>query len=430
MTTDLRDLVDRHTANGVPRKELRALLVRDCGVSPTVLIPMPSLRADAQGRELTGRPTALDRVIRRREGGVMLSEVFESLYVPAGPTYLDRLIQGFGRFAMANGANYETKFDAAVTLMRRRMSLEASAFASLPTFEQLIGHESGPMMCIDRAIAPWLLSKRPTENLQIDADLAEVFLATKPPKETTWIDDLCSTPFYLDVRQPHQGERVLSAVFCAPNEDGANFTCTAVVEWAGRGVESFLFYNRATDHLTIVPTAQLNDEAAEAADRRAYEPLYQPLMEQALHLVSVARQYLRNMPSAQRSASELRHLPRPSASSPLPDKKLKAQEKTHSYFRVVRAELPPDRFGQAAVRRNSWSLDHLVSVVGHFRWRPHGSGNTKQKLIWIDTYDKGVGGRHRPESNPELMVGKIPQHVHAETESGEAREDTHERPRS
>jgi len=71
---------------------------------------------------------------------------------------------------------------------------------------------------------------------------------------------------------------------------------------------------------------------------------------------------------------------------------------------VLRLDIPSDRFGFTGQVGRSWSLDHLITVNGHFRWQPHGSGRQQYKLIWIDAYEKGQGSRHRPDTNPVLAT--------------------------
>ena len=86
-----------------------------------------------------------------------------------------------------------------------------------------------------------------------------------------------------------------------------------------------------------------------------------------------------------------------------PAKKARARAKTHSLFRVVRLDSPPDRFGRPAAatpavgERAGWHLQHRVRVRGHFRLQPYGPHQSLRRLQWIDPHHRG------PLSAPEQV---------------------------
>jgi len=466
----IQELVDEHAIIQVPLKEIASHLRSNHGVAPSAIIPPPTKRAlRDRHRFAAGDESVLDRlpvkVLRSSRsdpstlpmpaldmeadgdashGPVDIEEAFRKvtakwsekypslraqmfddtpehwtdsfsafsleIYVPVGPTFLDRHIQGFGGLRLREGLDEGlTKFEAAA--MPLRGALAAHPDRAFKRVTDLAWEDDAdfnfPSAYIDLCLAPWLLGSHPTENIQIDADLAEIFLLAKLPANSDWKSDLCTRPFYIDIKQERAGERTISGIFCTPHSDGGGFSCLVVVEWARQGIESFILFEPGVDRVRIFNTTD-----CDGFPEGAMQTLYEPIVAQATQIVAMARLHFLGLSKSLRETNLLRSVPTASTAAlgnarhRKAHKKERAQEKTHSYFRVVRVTTPESRFGQkaAAAKRSSWSLDHLVTVNGHFRWQPHGPGRSQHRLIWIDRYDKGPGGRHRPETNPLLLA--------------------------
>ena len=337
------------------------------------------------------------------------SAYLSSIYVGAGPTFLDRYIQGLGRLMIRSSQGsvtpFSTPFEAArhaIKSSQIRVDQKGGTVSQM-AISQSVNDVKNEVGFIASALAPWMISNEKTESIQIDSDLLEIFLEAKPLSNAVWKNEICKKPFHIDIQQKKQGERNVSAIFCTPSADGSSFSYMAVVEWIGQGYESFIFRGAdSSDFRVMHPGEKLPED---------FPPeVYGSIADQIEHIVGMAYMHYKNLIAQGGRLALLDSFTAIATAnvrtfSKKDRKRDRLRERTHSYFRVVKITTPADRFGQVGIRRNSWSLDHLVTVSGHFRWQPYGLGLSRLKLIWINAYDKGniEGGRHRPGSNPTIF---------------------------
>lgn len=451
---ELQDMVDDHARLGYQDGQIRAHLREKHGVLPTEVIPPPTKAAqrarerffatgivDDAGMKMstiirpseqTSRQALVDdraplpsldlsqewlqkimddvadkqdispppvQITELRERTWRDSDVafFSTVYRGTGPTLLDRMIHGFAviyrELGFKSGSNFE--------VFRERIASKAGKKKFDPAML------SGDLLkdwnihkAIDVSLYPWFKDGCETANIQIDAEMAEIFLAGKAPISNSWLKDFLAKPVYIDIREKTCGQRTISGIFCRPAPTQGTFSYMAVVEWIGQGYEAFIFgeYGKPKQAVLMYP----GDADDEGMTGEAIDAIYDPITLQVEKIVSMAYMYCRTKMGVGPSLNSLTSMPRGIGASSN-EKKERNKEKTHSYFRVLRLEVPPDRFGFTGRIGKSWSLDHLVSVTGHFRWQPYGSGKNLRKLIWIDAYEKGQGVRHRPADNPVLL---------------------------
>ncbi len=326
---------------------------------------------------------------------------FEHTHSYLGPTLLDRRIDGFGALALDAGLADDslTPFEAARSAMRR--SIRESSFTPGTPAREMCEKRGTDVYVLDHMLAPWVTQERTTQNIQVEVDLMEILLSSRGVPKVDWRSELRETPFYVDIVSKHVGERTVSAIFCSPHANGDGFTYTVFVEWVGQGVEVVLFQDDGSTHFDVLG-------APKGVPIDVLKELYDPIMKDIPDLVAKVRMHYKNVePELQSLLSQRSHMDgafwdgKPSKKD---DKRARQFLRTNSYFRVLRVPTPRDSI-VAGQRRNSWSLDHIVDVNGHFRWQPYGPGLSKHKLIWIDTYQKGdaSGGRVRPANNPTLL---------------------------
>lgn len=63
----------------------------------------------------------------------------------------------------------------------------------------------------------------------------------------------------------------------------------------------------------------------------------------------------------------------------------------------TRANLLPFKFQKVGYSTKYKFLDRSVSVRGHFRWQPCGSGRKDVKLIWIDAFNRNMKTKINPQ---------------------------------
>lgn len=435
----VQELVDEHARLGMMDSAIRDHLRDRHSVDPTEHIPLPSARARKDrdailsgdlSRISTNQGTVLyspgmipagiapapstsplpdapsiaapDITWERPTVGDLIATAYRSV----GPTTLDRLIAGLGPIiANADDDHESTSFEAVQRFGRHLM-------ADLPVDENGFGEVFDPLTSIFAGIEPWLRDQAQTINLQIDLDLAEALLESSDPPVDSWKERLRQTAFYLDVANLRDGERAVSAIFSRPEFNPVTkkqtFQWMAIVEWGRRGYECFIHGDE--DQFDIF---MAYDDAPES--EQATADLYDGVPELVLKLLSTAvlhhdALYAREvkapvlLPTRSRTDSS----PHRSVRKQL-DKKLRAKDKTHSYFRIRKLFMKQlaNSTGLKGATRKPWSLDHRITVSGHFRWQPFGAGLSKHKLVWIDAYDKGQGGRVRPLTNPTILQDVI-----------------------
>lgn len=347
--------------------------------------------------------TATTNELRERTWRESTSAYFSTIYRPTGQTLLDRIIHGcsgiYRELKFCPGSNYEVYRECITERMERCAELKMPGELTLSSD---FAEEWNIIKAIDVSLYPWFKAGCETTNIQIDAEMAEIFLAGKAPTLNSWMNEFIARPIYIDIQEKTYGQRTISGIFCRPVPSHGTFSYMAVVEWVGQGYEAFVFgeYGKKKDAVVMRPGDDEDED--EGLSQEALDAIYDPLVEQIEKLAAMAYMYCRTKMDARQPINPLNSMPRVSGTS-TSDKKERNKEKTHSYFRVLRLEIPPDRFGFTGKTGKSWSLDHLVGVTGHFRWQPYGAGNSLNKLIWIDAYEKGKGARHRPESNPILL---------------------------
>lgn len=362
----------------------------------------------ATARGWATSPTVKVTELRERSWRESTVAFFSTVYRGTGPTLLDRIIHGFsGIYRELNfgpGSNYEVYRECITERMDRCAELKVPGESMLSSD---FAEEWNIFKAIDVSLYPWFKAGCETTNIQIDAEMAEIFLAGKAPTSNSWMNEFIARPIYIDIQEKTCGQRTVSGIFCRPVSSLGTFSYMAVVEWVGQGYEAFVFgeYGKKIDAVVMRPGDEEDDN--EGLSQEALNAIYDPIVGQIEKLAAMAYMYCRTKTDARQPIPALTSMPRVSGTS-ANDKKERNKEKTHSYFRVLRLDIPPDRFGFTGKTGKSWSLDHLVGVTGHFRWQPYGVGNSLNKLIWIDAYEKGKGARHRPESNPILLQVPTP----------------------
>lgn len=326
-----------------------------------------------------------------------VSVYFARIHRVAGKTLLDRIIHGSAavlrELFYVSGSNFEI-FQENIIIHKQEGKFKESMLSGD------FAEEWNIFQAIDVSLYPWFKPESNTINIQIDAELAEIFLAGKAPIANDWMIEGVKKPIYIDIHEGVYGKRVVSGIFCRPDPKHETFSYMAVVEWIGQGFEGFLFGEIGDSKNAIIMLPRDEDED-EDMSQELIDSIYDPLAEQIEKIVSMAVMYYQTKKDSFKDADYIVTTSR--NENPSKKKKEKNKEKTHSYFRVVEMKTPSDRFGFTGKTGNSWSLDHLVSVSGHFRWQPFGPSSGQRKLIWINAYNKGEGVRHRPESNPTLV---------------------------
>lgn len=328
------------------------------------------------------------------------SAYLSTIYRATGQTLLDRIIHGcagiFKELKFGPGSNYE--------IFKECISNRSAYFKDSKTSKDLI-EEWNIAKAIDTYLYPWFNGSE-TTNIQIDAEMAQIFLAGKPPSSSVWMQQFIEKPIYIDIKEKTYGQRTLSGIFCHPIPSLGTFTYMATIEWVGQGYEAFIFGDYGNPKEALIMLASDDDEDESRLTQQIIDSIYDPLVEQIEKIVAMASMYYQTQLDAKNpitSLNRFQHTGNKAISDLEKNKKERNKEKTHSYFHIMRLETPANRFGFVGPLCKSWSLDHLISVAGHFRWQPYGSGNSLLKLIWIDNYEKGQGERHRPENNPTLF---------------------------
>lgn len=427
---DLQELVDDHARMGMQDAQIRDHLWDPSrnghGIDPSTPIPTPSKAAQADRAYLieTGRmrnppkganvqmiassdqpakkselsDEEVDAIISRM---TVKAEVVEDLdwrdsetkffamgYRGSGMTLLDRLIHGFGPLLM----DLSNRFDVSnFEIFREYSRANTSAGYAQPNSQGVSIFKT-----LSAQLLPWFSSTQTTKNIQLDSEFAELLLETKTTVGTT---DLPSEPFYIDIRERTSGQRTLSGIFCWPT--GNTHAYLAVIEWTGQGYEAFVggFFDQANLDFVMYPS----EPEGPFMTTEQIHAIYGKLPQQIKQIAVMGNQYHRTK-VAEKTPFATLNVTESTGQVPF-TKKARNKEKTHSYFRVVRIETPRDVLARKNGQK-SWSLDHIITVNGHLRWQPYGPGNQMRKLIWIDSYEKGEGYRHGPESNPELLVYK------------------------
>lgn len=428
-TPELQALVDEHARVGLDNQAIRQHLRKDHSLDASVVIPPPTSSAQKartnlpEGLVITARLTK-ERCAELGEdpqehyhvppnpritGGDKdaithtpdaICDFFRSVYVGFGQTQFDRWIHGVGEHLMPSNPTGQTHFESVRDASHFQMS---DVKQNRSCYEIIAADSEDPLSAISQMQLAWFDNRTKTVNIQINTDLAEQYMATPLCPAHAWKEKLCAQPFYVDIKAAKLGERVVSSVYTRPIKDGTSFEYMAVLEWAGQGCEALVFgeYGNEVQIVRRVDEEDMPPEAVEAT-----RLLYLPLHDQIMRILSMSRMHFDRVHSAATMADFIDHRSSSSASfvRTINAKKSKTKARTHSYFKVLKLTLPRDAQRIAVKGHNSWSLDHLITVSGHFRWQPHGKGLSQYKLIWINNYDKGTGGRHRPEINPELVA--------------------------
>lgn len=322
---------------------------------------------------------------------------FSAAYRGTGHTLLDRIIHGFSglyrELGFGPGSNFEV-FRECIISRADKGKFEPAMLSGDFVADWNI------YKAIDVSLHPWFKDGCETTNIQIDAEMAEIFLAGKAPASNSWVKEFLAKPVYIDIHEKTYGQRTISGIFCRPAPTQGTFSYMAAIEWIGQGYEAFIFgeYGKPNEAMVMHPC----DVEDEGLTQEALDVIYDPITLQIEKIVAMSYMYYRTKMDARQRLNPLAGMSRTIGASSN-DKKERNKEKTHSYFRVFRLEIPSDRFGFTGKTGKLWSLDHLVAVAGHFRWQPYGAGNNLRKLIWIDAYEKGQGVMHRPSDNPILV---------------------------
>lgn len=325
---------------------------------------------------------------------------FSGGYSSIGMTLLDRLIHGFAKLYREVDDSPESNFSLFRNMILDRV--KQGHFDPGMSHQQM-QNEGHAIQAMDAAIYPWFAPGQETFNLQASLEMAEIFLAGKPPKSTTWIDDFLRKPIYIDLHDSTKtmaGHRYISGIFCRPTFKRDNFIYTAFIEWGGQGYEA-LITGEFGHHDEAIAFPLEGGDDDQWLTEEIVDALYGSMPKQIEQIIAMAYMYCKSKIDAKQPIAEIQRL-EGNACAPRNPKKARNAEKTHSYFRVKRLDLPSDRFGFKGKVGNTWSLDHIISVVGHFRWQPYGSRSALRKLIWIDAHEKGHGERHQPEHAPSI----------------------------
>ena len=323
---------------------------------------------------------------------------FSDIYRGTGPTLLDRIIHGHSNILREVGFGPGSNFEVFQERVVSNANKGAFDPAMLPAD---FAKKWNIHQAIDVSLYPWFKSGCETVNIQIDAEMAEIFMAGKAPSSISCAKEFLTKPVYIDIQEKICGERTVSGIFCRPAPEQGTFSYMAVVEWVNQGYEAFIFGDFGKPSQAVVMHPGDGDDDDEGLTQEVLDAIYDPMTKQIEKIAVMAYMYCRTRIDGRQQINPLTSMPRASLGS-TSQKKERNKEKTHSYFRVLRLEIPPDHFGFIGKTIKSWSLDHLVAVTGHFRWQPHGASHSLRKLIWIDAYEKGQGVRHRPAENPIL----------------------------
>lgn len=340
-----------------------------------------------------------------------IDQLIADSYQSTGPTLLDRLIHGMAKITPS--APGQRSFEVVVCLLRDRM-LNGDFDRRAPLFES-----QHPFQLTDMVITPWLIPEAPSTNLQMSAEMAEIFAKGKAPRNGDWFDAFHKGPVYIDIAESRRGVRSLSGIFCRPSLVEGIFEWAAMVEWTGQGYEAWICgtgsmdaSKGAQDEFSVHSFTGEEDVSESAV--KVLEDMYRSMAEQVVKIAKMAVTFLHSQRKMGENIQTLQTFDDKEKTGKAfigrtaSSKKIRNQEKTHSYFVVRRMDLPKDRFGFNGTTGNAWSLDHIVSVSGHLRWQPWGPGMSRRKLIWIENYEKGTGDRVRPSPSPALV--KIPDH--------------------
>ena len=341
-----------------------------------------------------------------------LERYMRDIYISSGQTLLDRLINGIGADMASYRQDPTDHTDQPLSYFERVLELVICRDEIDELSKGKVSDENQKrhdfLRDLSIAVFPWFPDDSLTANASIDSTMAEIFLGTKLPADEVWRKTMASKPFFLDIKAPKQGQRYISGIFCTPSPDGG-FKFMACMEWSQQGYEAFLFGDTASGRFDKITVANIDPDAP----NDAYEQLYQESFEKIKKLAIMGALHVANL---ERIAGGRGEMPTLKAFTHIEDlysskaKKLASKLKTHSYFRVINVKTPADQFGRT--RQNSWSLDHMVPVSGHFRWQPHGAGRTQHKLIWIDAHVRGEDlPKVRPLSNPVLMEHGVGNHT-------------------
>ena len=416
-------LVDEHARYGMFDAEIRSHLreAHDVGVEIAIPPPsnaarnfrklndLPALIANAKGdlrnhyhvpREIVQKVNFSEHEFSKQvltaEGHA--AEFLASSYIANGITHLDRFIHSLGSASADVAPKGVSHFEIVQQLIQ---SFESRTYGENTNPIEIETHAL--YACINKAVLPWFDETAKTCSAQVTSDIAEHLLNLPSLPSQDAAAGLCAAPFYLDVKTAETGIRAVSAVYTVPTEDRQSFSYMAVVEWIGQGYESLFFGDSRKGNTSIIRLASedLPIEALESSRR-----LYEPMHAQVMKLVTMAwRHYEQSLPEVRNTdfiERCVRHYdPKMTGKA---QRKERLRSRSCSYFRVVHLRLPKGVTTAAIKGRNSWSLDHLVTVNGHLRWQAYGEGRKQHRLIWIDTYDKGQGSRLRPAINPELLV--------------------------
>lgn len=424
----LQQCVDAMADDGWPDAEIRTRLRRLLALDAAVLIPPPT--RSAQRRRTHLHESGLVVLVDHEDGSIHMmgdekrmaqakerltlafgegTQVLPSsgwleqenpldaaprdaIYVSSACTLIDRVIHGAAAYlrgahpGLATGSNFEV-FKAWMDDAQSRAGAE---------------RELGPAVkALTDAMDPWFRDDAGLQcrNIQLDADFAALALHVAPPPSAMWAQHLEAAPFYVDIQDKVPGTRSISGIFCRP-AGGGGFRLTAIVEWTVQGWESVIEATWRDGRLEHWKATQFSDDIDPEHLQQVQEALYLPLLQDALQIVAVATTFGRG---PQAAAAPL--LPRQEVAARAREshKKMRAKQKTHSYFIVRRLSVPKDRFGYTgAVQRNRWSLDHIVAVSPHLRWQACGPAHSQRKLIWIGPHERGTGPRVRPSPSPEL----------------------------
>jgi len=331
-----------------------------------------------------------------------------------GLTFIDRVINGFkvqaDKLIPAGERENKSNFELFKLLMSITRENDPEFYKALPF--QILNNHRTPETFI-RVFDPWMTGENNCTNIQLSGDIAaSLALANdnniiKPP-----LLDVGEC-FYIDIKQPQEGKRYMSAIACEGVADVGNgkpgISISYFIEWKGLGIETIASgafteddLNNNADNFAVL---LFGGNFAEDVTREDLG--YKEISQEALKLIGAAWS-LYNNPKNIRSSEGLPLLPRNGKvlNSSLSHKASKVKKRLNgaSFFKMESLNPEGTEHEPSGKKGAGWTLNHLVTVSGHFRSQACGKNHEDRKLIWIENYKKGKGSEVRPGEGHKLKL--------------------------
>lgn len=351
--------------------------------------PNTFLHSRSDRNELTLR----ERFLSGEELGA--SGFAELVYSTVGPTYIDRFMNGLN--VLFNGPEYSASSYEFVYEFIDGIKDDPSlnGFQSAKHLSLMRNDKWVEFMF--RMISPWLSkSAMKSTNIQLDSQTSQMLLEANSDNKIK-LPKLNDELFFIDIKQEVPEQRYISAIACEPTYSETTgkyeLAISFIVEWKSIAFESISTIIIKEEHLDNLDEHIACVGPLSNVDVRDIEVLgYKTIVENVISLVAAAW----NLNANNKTQTIIQELPKSTdklfASMSKKKNKIKKRFKEASFFKFNAIHSSGQPKGKGA----SWSLNHLITVNGHYRLQPCGKGNKDTKLIWIDKYEKGVGSEIRP----------------------------------